>query len=147
MNQEHELRVFQLLADTIGETLEQVYNMQDLERTQLITALGIEKKVIKVDITDEEDTVSTAIQSKLKNDKSDDTNTSKPNDANDIDEGRGESNTDPNKEAKDEGDENSTMPYLEDNNNNNHQPLVLGEGFTEDVHPALVSLKKDTELV
>jgi len=40
------------------------------------------------------------------------------------------------------------MLSIEDNNNNNHQkPFVLGEGFSEDIHPALASLKKDTELV
>ena len=50
MSQEHasELRVFKQLADTIGETLEQVYEMQELERRQLIMALGIEKGIVKV---------------------------------------------------------------------------------------------------
>ena len=138
---EHELRVFQLLADTIGETLEQVYQMQDLERRQLITALGIDKAIIKVDITDdeEEEQVVTAMHESFKHVKLN--KARKLDDDTNNDEIRVEGNTET-IEVKDEGGVDTEL------NNNNQPAFVFDESVTEvAVHPALVSLKKDTELV
>ena len=140
-----EFDLFRQLAEAIGESLEAVYNMQERERGELIIALGLRKgenedngenvtsEMNKGQVVFAEDIVKT-----LKDDDSDNLVFDKLQFAFESD----ISDTF-DKEIKLDND---TVVQEDDPNNNNRQnPESLLE--LDDVHPKLISLQKDADLV
>ena len=141
---DNEFDLFRQLAEAIGESLEAVYNMQERERGELIIALGLRKgenEDIGENVTSEmnkgqvviaEDIVKTFID-----DDSDNLVLDKLQLAFESD----------NSDTFDKETELDNDTVVEDDPNNNNRQNQESLLELDDVHPKLISLQKDVDLV